>query len=594
MYSPAGRWGYSFLPLPLHRMKYIIHHTQPHLRYITVETLIEDIDNELIEIQMSAWRPGRYELGNFAKNVRNFIVEDTEGNPLPYMKVNKDLWQVQTLGAEAVKISYEYFAATLDAGSTYTDAQLLYVNPVNCLMYETTKLNEECTLQLNVAENFVIACPLPKKGNVLIAENFDQLADSPLMASPNMQHSSFNLQGVLHHIWVNGANTLDLEKFTSLVKQYTKEQVDIFGKFDATEYHYLIHLLPYSYRHGVEHKYCTVIVLGPGEEFNKEEKLNDLLAICSHELFHFWNVKRIRPASMWPYNFTKENYSVLGYVYEGVTTYYGDYVLLRSGVLNFDAYSVEISKDLQRHFNNDGRYNYSVAESSFDTWLDGYTAGAPGRKVSIYVEGMLAALIADVKIRTATKHKNSLDTVMNLMYHRFYLNNKGYTEKDYQEVLEETGGQDMLLYFKEIIWGKGNIEKYLPDTFAALGLKIEQNPSQHVYENTYGFKVIHIEGATIINSCAVNSPADKMGLALGDVITGVNGQQITTETILDDIINQNSVKELQLTLKSIFGERTVSLLSDGNTYFSQYKLLKNQDATDEQKQFFEAWSKQAF
>ncbi len=589
-----GGGAILFLPLHLHRMKYIIHHTQPHLRYITVETLFENIDNELIEIQMPAWRPGRYELSNFAKNVRNFVVEDSEGNLLPYMKVNKDLWQVQTLGADAIKITYEYFAATLDAGSTYTDAQLLYVNPVNCLMYETTKLNEECTLQINVDDSFTIACALPKSGKILTAENFDQLADSPFIASPNMQHSSFTLDEATHHIWVNGANTLDIEKFTRLVKQYTQEQVNIFGKFDATEYHYLIHLLPYSHRHGVEHKNSTVIVLGPGEEFNKEEKLNDLLAICSHELFHFWNVKRIRPAAMWPYNFAKENYSVLGYVYEGVTTYYGDYMLLRSGVLTFDAYSVEISKDLQRHFTNDGRYNYSVAESSFDTWLDGYTPGAPARKVSIYVEGMLAALIADVKIRTATKQKNSLDTVMSLLYQRFYLKNKGYTEKDYQEMLEETSGQDMQQYFKEIIWGKGNIEKYLPDTLATLGLQIEQSTSQHVYENVYGFKVIHVEGATIMNNCAPNSPADKMGLALGDVITGVNGKPITAETILDDVINQNSERKLQLTLKSILGERTVNLLADGNTYFSQYKLLKNQDATAEQKQFFEAWSKQAF
>lgn len=574
-------------------MKYTIHHTKPHLRYITVETLFENIDNELIEIQMPAWRPGRYELGNFAKNVRNFIVHDEEGNPLPYMKVNKDLWQVQTLGATAVKISYQYFAATLDAGSTYTDAQLLYVNPVNCLMYETTKLNEECTLQLNVDDSFTIACALPKNGKVLTAENFDQLADSPLIASPSLQHSSFELDAVTHHIWVNGENTLDIERFTRLVKQYTQEQVNIFGKFDASEYHYLIHLLPYSHRHGVEHKYSTVIVLGPGEEFEKEEKLNDLLAICSHELFHFWNVKRIRPAAMWPYNFAKENYSVLGYVYEGVTTYYGDYMLLRSGVLNFDEYSIEISKDLQRHFTNDGRYNYSVAESSFDTWLDGYTAGAPARKVSIYVEGMLGALIADVKIRTATNHENNLDTVMRLLYQRYYLNNKGYTEKDYQEVLEEVGGEDMGVYFKEIIWGKGNIEKYLPDTFTKLGLQVEETPSPHVYENSYGFKVTHIEGATLIGNCAPNSPADKMGVALNDILLAVNGQPILADTILDEAI-QNSENELQLTLKSIFGERTITLHADGTSYFPHYKLLKNKEATTEQKQFFEAWSKQAF
>lgn len=575
-------------------MKYTIHHTRPHLRYITVEAIIENIDEELIEIQLPAWRPGRYELGNFAKNVRNFKVEDEKGLPLPFMKVTKDLWHVQTLDAKHVVVTYQYFAATLDAGSTYTDAQLLYVNPVNCLVYDTTRLNEACTLTLNIPDNFEIACPLPKNGKVLSAQNFDELADSPLIASPNMQHSSFSLQGSTHHIWVNGKNTLDLEKFTHLVQQYTQEQVNIFNGMEATDYHYLIHFLPHGYRHGVEHKFCTVIVEGPGSEFDKPEKLNDLLAICSHELFHFWNIKRIRPAAMLPYDFTTENYSVLGYVYEGITTYYGDYMLLRSGVLSFDAYSIEFSKDLQRHFSNEGRYNYSVAESSFDTWLDGYVPGAPGRKVSIYVEGMLAALIADVKIRQATNHSSSLDTAMLLLYERFYKNNKGYTEQDYQEILEELCGQNMDAYFKEIIWGKGNIEKQLPATLALLGLQIEETPAVHTYENLYGFKASYHDGMATVTACTAESPADEAGIALGDNIVAINGQPLAADTDLDTAAASYANGELSLTLKSLMGERTITIAANGKHYLQHYKLVKNANATAEQKAFFAAWAKQEF
>ncbi len=574
-------------------MRYTIKHTAPHQRYIAVEAIIDEVEEGVIQIQLPAWRPGRYELGNFAKNIRNFTVEDEKGNTLPFNKVTKDLWEILTLDSTSIKIGYEYFANTIDAGSTYTDNELLYVNPVNCLVYEPKNMHRECTLTLEIPDNFQVACALPNKENTLYAENFDELADSPLVASPNLQHTSFEFEGVTHHIWINGENTLDINKFTDEVKQYTEEQVAIFNHFPTKDFHYLILFLPYRHRHGVEHKNSTVISHGPGIEFDKEENRNDLLAICSHELFHFWNIKRIRPASMQPYDFAKENYSRLGYIYEGVTTYYGDYMLLRSGVLNFDEYSIEFSKDLQRHFDNEGRYNYSVAESSFDTWLDGYGLGAPARKVSIYVEGMLAALIADIKIRHASQNKNSLDNVMQLLYQRFFLKNQGYTEKDYKEILAEVSGLDMGSYFNDIIHGKGKVEEQLPKILDLIGLEIGETHSSRLHEDLFGFKATTIDGVVKVIYCSNNSPADEAKLALGDTILSVNGKQLNNDEELNDLIKANKEK-ITLTTQSLFNKREIVLIKDGQHYFKNYTLVKTDNPTDEQKQFFKAWSKQEF
>lgn len=574
-------------------MKYTISQQNPHLRYIQVKAVIDDVEDGLIALQLPAWRPGRYELGNFAKNVRNFNVVDEKGNKLPFNKATKDCWEILTLDSISITIEYEYFAATLDAGSTYTDDNVLYVNPVNCLVYETKTAHEACTLTLNIPSNFSIACALPKEGRTLFATNFDELADSPFIASANLQHNSFDYNGVTHHIWINGENTLDIEAFTSEVEQYTIEQVGVFNHFPTTDFHYLIHFLPYRYRHGVEHKNSTVIVHGPGNEFDTQENRNDLLAICSHELFHFWNIKRIRPAAMLPYDFSKENYSKLGYVYEGITTYYGDYMLLRSKVLNFEKYSVEFSKDLQRHFSNAGRYNYSVAESSFDTWLDGYALGAPARKVSIYIEGMLAALILDIKIRTLTKQQSSLDTVMKLMYERFYLNNIGYTEKDYKALVEEVSGENMDAYFDNILNGTGNIEIQLPSTLGMLGLEVEERDSNLLYEHLFGFKTVVNNGELTISYCETNSPADAGGLALNDTLVSANGVEVKTESELDAIVNSNE-SSLVLHIKSLFGENRIELTANDTSYFKQYSLAKISNASIEQKEFFKAWSKQDF
>lgn len=574
-------------------MKYTISTPKPHLRYINITAVLENVTDELVEIQLSAWRPGRYELANFAKNVRNFTVENAKGAALPFNKVKKDLWHIQTNGSEEIVISYEYFADKLDAGSTYTDEKVLYVNPVNCLVYEPSTYNNSCELVLDIPDNFKIACALPQNNNTLKAENFDELADSPLIASAELQHNTFEHNGVTHHIWINGENTLDIETFAKEVEEYTKEQVAVFNHFPTKDFHYLIHFLPYRYRHGVEHKNSTVIVHGPGNEFHLPENRRDLLAICSHELFHFWNIKRIRPAVMYPYDFTKENYSVLGYVYEGVTTYYGDYMLLRSKVLNFEEYSVEFSKDIQRHFNNYGRYNYSVAESSFDTWLDGYALGAPARKVSIYVEGMLAALIADIKIREASQHKHSLDTVMKLMYDRFYLKDKGYNEQDYLLLLEEVSGVEMSQYFEDIIWGKGKVEQYLPESLNKIGLEIKEEASAMLHEKYFGFKTTTENGVLQIAYCLDNSPADNVGLGLNNIIKSINGKVVSSDEELSAEVAKNP-NDMKLVVKSLFTEKEIVLNTNGEHYFNNYSLVKTYDATAQQKEFFKAWCKQEF
>jgi predicted metalloprotease with PDZ domain len=229
-------------------------------------------------------------------------------------------------------------------------------------------------------------------------------------------------------------------------------------------------LLPTVFRHGVEHMDSTVIAMGPLAELANEEVYRDFLAISSHELFHLWNVKRIRPTELLPYDFTKENYSSLGYVYEGVTTYYGDLALWLSGVWNWEQYNASLSGDLSKHLNNEGRNFYSVAESSFDTWLDGYVLGVPGRKVSIYTEGLVAALIADVMIIEATKGEKRLHEVMKTLYVRTWKHGVGYSKEMYQEILEEIAGISFSGYFSELIEGKGTLENKLFETLSKLGL----------------------------------------------------------------------------------------------------------------------------
>jgi hypothetical protein len=444
--------------------------------FLNISGSVEPQGIEPISLQLSAWRPGRYELGNFAKNIRCFVCYDQNKKELSYKKISKDCWQIQpNKDTKKIVFSYQYYANQLDAGACYISEEQVYVNPVHCFMYEVGKIEEPIELILAIPDDYLIACQMPSKGKTLYAKDYHHLADSPFIASRSLQHTEFQVQNCKFHFWFQGKHNIDLQRLTAETGAYAKAQIAIFNELECKEYHFLYQMLSYPFRHGVEHADSTVIAMGKSNDDTDEEFHNDLLAISSHELFHLWNIKRIRPTEMWPYDYTKENYSTLGFVYEGVTTYYGDLMLLRSGVWNWEQYLSSLNSDIQRHYNNPGRFNYSVAQSSYDTWLDGYVPGVPARKTSIYVEGLLAALIADILIIKNSSGKYCLDNVMRDLYHEYYAKSKGFSEQDYKLLLEKYAGISFDLYFKEIIWGKNLFEKYLlellPNIACSLVLK---------------------------------------------------------------------------------------------------------------------------
>ncbi len=452
-------------------MHYNVFIANPDKHFIKLEWHITHIHQPIIRLQLPAWRPGRYELANYAKNIRCFSVINEKGENVPYKKLTKDCWETDTSKSKSLTVTYEYYANQYDAGASYADAEQLYINPVNCFMYVEGRMDEACTIELMVPENYRIACQLPVSGKTLTAHDFDQLADSPFIASATLQHEIFTVDKTNIHFWFQGKHEIDVEQLKSDTIAYTKTQTDMFGELPCSDYHFLYHMLNRPFRHGVEHSDSTVIAMGKSDAETRDEFYDSLLAISSHELFHLWNIKRIRPVDMLPYDFTKENYSTLGYVYEGVTTYYGDMVLLRAGAWSWEQYGCSFEGDFKRHIDNPGRFNYSVAESSWDTWLDGYVPGVEGRKVSIYIEGMLAALIADMLIIDGSNGKYGLTQVMRDLYQN-YKDGKGYDATLYQHLLEKYAGTSFDTYFNELILGKGHFDKWLNNALNLAGCSL--------------------------------------------------------------------------------------------------------------------------
>src|SRR5690606_12039022 len=357
-------------------MEYLIYRTSIPSQFIDIQLTLAVTAHETIELQLPAWRPGRYELANYAQKLRFLKVVDSTGQSMLLNKISKDRWSFTAADQGSYRIQYQFHASQMDAGGSWSDDEQLYINFINLAFQVVGREEEETTVRLDLPEHYRIATALPFCGpNILKADGFQHLVDSPLIASPTLQHFTYRVYDHSFHLWFQGEIHFDIAALIQHFTNFTKAQIDSFGDFPADHYHFLFQLLPYSHYHGVEHQFSTVITLGPAAELADPGFMHRLMGVSSHELYHFWNVCRIRPKELLPYDFSKESYIDAGIVLEGVTSYMGDFFLWKSGYYADRDYLDVLEKWINREFEQFGWKNQSITESSWDLWLDGYKPG---------------------------------------------------------------------------------------------------------------------------------------------------------------------------------------------------------------------------
>ncbi|WP_245869427.1 M61 family metallopeptidase [Pontibacter ramchanderi] len=573
-------------------IRHHLSYANPLTHALDITLTIPDNEQQTLYLQLPAWRPGRYELQHFAQKLGG-VTATSNGTAIPVRKVTKDRWLVEAGSAENIEVRYSFYARQMDGGGSWLDEEQLYLNGINCLMAVEGREHESQQLQLAIPADWQIACGLPEtEPHSLLAKDYDQLVDSPLIASNSLKKETYTVAGIPFHIWIQGDCRPGWEQIKKDFEAFTKEQLEVFGDFPVADYHYLNQILPYRTYHGVEHVNSTVITLGPGELLMTPPLYKEFLGVSSHELFHAWNVKQIRPKEMLPYDFTGENYFRTGYVAEGITTYYGDYMLARSGVFTAAQYFEELNTTLQRYFTNHSRNNMSVADSSFDLWLDGYKPGIPDRKVSIYIKGALTALLLDLQLRRATGNHQNLDTVMQHLWKEFGKRGIGYTEVDYKQLVLRAGGETFETYFERYIEGTAPIGGALDEALGFVGCTLNSEKSALLYESVFGFKVIADAQSTKVTAIAPNSPASE-ALSTDDELIALNGRKIeqNLQALLADM---DLAQGIALTLFRNKQLRRVELRPRQQTYYTRYSISKKPDATDAEKQNFRLWLKQDF
>jgi predicted metalloprotease with PDZ domain len=413
-------------------------------------------------------------LANYAQKIRGFEVR-AKGSEVAWKKTGKDLWEFTATESGEYFINYEFYCNQMDAGGCWSDDKQLYLNFSNFIFEILQRKNEEISISIELPSDYKVATALKNTGiHKWRSESFQHLMDSPLLASAELKHFSYSVNGSTFHIWIQGEIHFQIENLIAVFHSFSEKQIEDFGEFPADDYHFIFQLLPYTHYHGVEHAYSTVITLGPAHALSEKSELDELIGVSSHELYHFWNVCRIRPKGILPYDLSKEVYLKEGLVMEGVTTYMGDYYLLKSGYFKLEEYLQILQKQIQREFDSFGWQNQSIVESSFDLWLDGYKGGIPEKKVSIYNRGALLSLCMDLMLR---KSGSSLAKVMKEMWEKFGKTRIGYAIGDFEKLVVSHAKEkeSMTYFFRDFVWGRNELLPFLKPLLATINIELLEN-----------------------------------------------------------------------------------------------------------------------
>ncbi len=568
-------------------IKYSLSIENPAQHLFRIEASFQVLPSQTIHLELSRWRPGRYENGDFPIKLAD--IASKKGNDHNLTRLNSHVWEATADSNGIINIDYLFYAAEKNAGSSYVDENLIYINFINLLIFYKEQLNEPCEIKVEIPKNFSIACSMSRKENLFFAKTWHELADSPLLSSNQLHHDSYDCEGVTFHLWFECKQRPDFEKIKKDFLAFTQAQIHLFGEFPVAEYHFLFLIIPQSFYHGVEHCASTVIVLGP-DYYLTGNLYNHLLGISSHELFHAWNVKSLRPAEMVPYHYSGETYSKLHYITEGITTYYGDLILFRCGVWNQSTFLKEFhDSNALRFYANGGGDFTSLKQASFESWINGYKEGIPNRKISFYAKGALVAFMLDQEMLERSNNQFGLDNVMKEMYLEFGKTNKGFTEEEFWNCVEKLAGFSFTVFRKNFIDGTHPLEEALKTAADRIGWSWEKEPSAYPKGFAiWGLGLVPGNGKTVVANVLPNSPAEKAGMAKDDEIVAINGRKI--ENNLSELISffagSNSYT---LHFFSQLNLKTAVLDSAPNSTFPLWSLTSKTMLNEVQMMNFKRW-----
>jgi predicted metalloprotease with PDZ domain len=499
----------------------------PQNHYYHIEMEINDLKRSEIEVKMPVWAPGSYLVREFAKSVNLVKAFDSKGKELAIKKISKNTWKVQNPSKGNIKIKYEVYAFELSVRTSFLDDSHGYFNGTSVFMYVGEHKDATGNLNISLPKEFSkISTALKSEGgNSFSYENYDQLVDCPVEIG-NHREFSFMAAGVNHRIAMYGVGNYDIEQLKKDITKIVESETKVFAENPNKEYLFIIHNLTQG-GGGLEHRNSTTLQVNRWTY--QGSAYVGFLSLVAHEYFHLWNVKRLRPKELGPFNYDEENYTSLLWVMEGVTSYYDELILRRAGFYTDEQYIQKIFSSMNYIENLEGFNVQPVAHASFDAWIKSYrpNENSSNTQISYYTKGSVVAALIDFMIIKKYNGKKCLDDFLQVIYKKFYKKeDRGFTEFEFQKELEAFMKEDLSMFFDEYINGTEHIdyEKY----FAYVGLLVqdqgEMMPNVGITARTKG-------GKTIVSRVRAGSAADLQGINVDDEVIGLNGFRVDTESL---------------------------------------------------------------
>jgi predicted metalloprotease with PDZ domain len=594
--KPAGQ-GTAAAAQNAPDISYMVSMPRPNTHLLEVEARLvyRQQAPAAVDLVMPVWTPGSYLVREYARHVQDFNASGPGHGALNWTKVNKNTWRVETRGAREVRVGYKVYANELTVRTNELNDRHAFWNNSALLVYPEGHLRAPSTLRVVPFGNWKVATGLPPvagQSNTFRASDFDTLYDAPFLVS-NFRVLDFEVKGIPHRIILDGEGNYDPERLRRDVRRVVEETVGLMREIPYRDYTFMLMTHPTA-RGGLEHLNSTALIWRR-HSFRRDSDWRDFLSLVAHEYFHLWNVKRIRPDALGPFDYTQENYTRLLWVAEGVTSYYDNLLVRRAGLMTDRQYLDIIAKaaeDLQR---TPGRLRQSLEESSFDAWIEYYRQdeNTVNTAISYYDKGALVGLLLDLEIRRRTNGARSLDDVMRALYDDFYKKDRNYTPEDFQRASERVAGAGLDEFFRRYVRGREELD--WSAALQSVGLRLDTTGEFTTADARVAAAEFNL-GATLaqegdrltVRNVRAGTPAYEAGLSYADQIVAVDGLRATRDFLHARLEEKRPGETLTLTVFRNDELRPVAVRLAPRAE-GAYRIVPVQNPTDAQRRAYQSW-----
>lgn len=561
---------------------------QPQTHYFEVEMHLKGIaeatnaqKNGYVDLKMPVWTPGSYLIREYAKNVEGFQAF-VNNQPVKSEKIRKNAWRIYTTNDEFT-VRYRVYAYELSVRTSFLDDSHGYVNGATMFLFHDKLKSIPLRVEIQPYQGWKqISTGLKKRGETTFeANDYDNLVDSPIEIG-NQQVFTFQASGIPHYVAMYGNPKYDEVNLPKEMQRVCEAAATVIGEHPCQDYTFIVHNV-ITGSGGLEHANSTTLGVSRNT-YDTESAKRSFLSLVAHEYFHLWNVKRIRPIALGPFDYENENYTRLLWVAEGFTTFYQYNILLRAGLASPEDYWKRTAALITGVENRPGNRVQSVADASWDAWIKHYrpNENSPNSTISYYDKGAIIGEMLNLLILGKTNGKKSLDDAMRLLYKEYYQKQKrGFTDEEMQNACEQAAGVSLTDFFQKYIYGTEPIpyQQFLQP----LGLEIVDLNAKNQQPFLGATAVLRNERA-FVTDVLRDSPAYQDGLNVNDEIISIEGQRVTTT--LESLISNRKIGDTLTIIVNRNGNLKTLTVKLGKSPLVSYQIQKVATMTESQKMLY--------